>query len=349
MTDGLVASGPFTSRDSEGLRARVDEQLTGLSVVVEAWASGANLLLAGSFARGEACAWMEGDALVALSDLDLFLELSSLRSLAGVRALSAQIHAALPRPPVLRVDLNLLPPGRGDPSRSSFVLHALHEASTSLLACAPGLVSDWRRERYRLNRTALTVLRAAWNLDAPRAVYALRDCREPLCGTWGERLEAPLRDLLMQALDENPGLGLAGLGPESRGEHPRRWAIARELVERLHERWTCSVASGGAEQRATLRLERAKGLARLALAGAVDGRTPRVTVDVHRDLIEARRALALAVCPAGRDPAWVERGVRALSGLGLGPRRWPGDPGEAWTLAARRSALPNPLRIVLGP
>ena len=347
MTDGL-APGPFTSRDSVGLRARVNRQLAGSSKAVEAWAPGARIRLAGSFARGEACAWMRGDALVSLSDLDLFVELPSLRSLAGVRALSAQLPYAAPRPPVLRVDLILLPPGLGAPSRSSFVLHALHEASTSLLACAPGLILDWRQERYRLNRTALTALRAAWNLDAPQAVYALGDCREPLCGAWGEGLEVPLRELLMEALDENPGLGVANLGPGSRGDHPRRWALARQLVERLHERWISKLAAGGAGLRATLRLERAKGLTRLALAGAVDRRAPRVMVDVHRDLIEARRALALAVCPAGLDPAWVERGVRALSGLGLGPRRWPGDPREAWVLAARRSVLPNPLRIVLG-
>ncbi len=336
----FAATGPFTQRSHPSLQLALERDLERIEGALSSWSSRATLYLQGSFARGEACAWLDGGHPVCLSDLDIFLHLPGPAALLRVGGLAKALGEISGELTVPRVDLNLRLPGSREPGPVGFSLHALHEAQLALLACVPGGTRDWRWERYQLNRVVLVALRAAWNLDASGPERRLLGCRAPLDGAWGLRLEPRLRRMALQALDENPGLGLAALPAEVASEHPARWPIAREWVERLHERFATLSREGSGH---LSRSERFKGTARLALA--TPWRTPRVCVDPHAGLFEARRALALAVCPGGLDPAWIERGLWQLGRLGLA-RRWPAKPRAAFEAGRLASALPNPLRIV---
>ncbi len=371
MTVAPSADSPFTASDSPALRAAVERDLARVTALLQGWAPGAAITLGGSFAWGEATAWMQGQRLLSMSDYDLFMSLPHPGHLARLGALRARLGALRPHLYNPRLDLNLQLPGlasrgwqasaaplalAGDlgglaPTSSPlvFCLHALHGAQVGLLACAPGGSRGWLEERYQLNRCALRALRAAWNLEAPRPVHHLLQCREPLRGPWGQGLDRPLRDLLEQALDENPGLGLAGAGPSAAEDHGHRWALACRLVNMLHERWARQASLAGPGVSRQLRRERAKGAARLAWGGLRQGRAPRVSSHAHGALLEARRALLEARLLGGIDGAWLQRGLRGLHDLGLGPRRWPAQPRAAWEIAWRCSVLPNPGRIVSRP
>ncbi len=346
MTSLSRSLGPFARFSPPELRAAVLTELEAIEVALAGALPGARVELAGSFAAGEACAFLEDGRAVVLSDLDLFVRDAGPGMLLQRVGLRAKLEAALQLQLLPSVDLNLVLSGAGA-ATPDFVVHALHDAAQGLLRCAPGRLGDWRQERYELNRVVFTALRAAWNLDASEPVYALLDCRAPLEGAWGERLEPALRSLALDALDENPGLGIAALGPDAREQHRERWVLGRLWVERLQERWHTWLAAAPAPARLALQRERLEGLARLSVASVRGGRVPRPRWDIHKGLFEARRALGIAVCPGGIDPSWLARGLDQLSALGLGPRRWPTDAGQAWEQGRRAARMPNPLRIVI--
>lgn len=371
MTPAGLSEFSFTRADDPVLRRAVVSDLERVSGELQVWSPGAGVSLGGSFAWGEATAWTLGERVVILSDYDLFVSLRGPSALVRLAALRRRLAALAPSLNNPRLDVNLQLAGlasRGwqapvaprslagpEPSPVApssplgFALHALHGAQLGLLACVPGGQLGWQQARYQLNRCALRSLRAAWNLEAPHPVHQLDVCRDILGGAWGEGLELPIVGLLREALDENPGLRLAGLDASCAQEHPRRWALARRLVELLHERWAWQLSLSGRRGQRAHQRERAKGLVRLAVGCAGRARLPGPTADPHRALLEARRGLLEAWTPAGIDVRWLERGLRGLWLLGLGPRRWPREPWSAWEAGRRGARLPNPLRIVSQP
>jgi hypothetical protein len=360
----------FTTADSPELRRLVQEDLDLMAERLLGEAPGATLLLGGGFAFGEGVAWLRDGRLVSLSDYDLFLVLPSALGVARLASVRRAVQELAPRLHNPRLDLNLQLPGLlggawqprvpmpviggpalelapPDPSmRLGFAMHALHGGQLELLACEPSLAADPLTWRYRVNRCALVALRAAWNLESPEPVYSFGACREPLESAWGEGLEAPLRAMLLEALEQNPGLGLASL--ELPAPDLARWSLARLALELLHERWAWQRAGADAAGRRALLRERVKGLPRLVGASLRSGRLPGPVVDAHPLLFEARRSLLEAVIEGGIDVSWLERAQRRLGRLGIGPRRWPRDPREAWRLAREATAVPNPARVVVG-
>ncbi len=365
-------SAGYTRHPSPALTRAVQGDLEGLAAALLALAPGASLRLGGSYALGEAVAWMEGGALRSLSDYDLFLHLPGPSGALRPRALRAALPGIAARLHNPRLDLNLilagpalsagwaqptlpllagppLPPREPDPgARFAFALHALHEAQQGLLACAPvrALAAPWRR--FAINRCAAGVLRAAWNLEAPAPCYSLLACGDALDGDWARGFGAETLALFRTALGENPGLGLVGAAPLTPGALVARWVRARRAVERLHERWHHRISLADPARGRALWRERVKGSARLALGASRRRRLPGLVLDVHPLLFEARRALLEAVLPSGGiDQAWLARAQARLGRTGLGPRRWPVDPTLAWEVARRVSALPNPLRLTV--
>jgi hypothetical protein len=363
-------SGPYTSADSPPLRNAVGQDLARLVGALEAWAPAVGVALGGSFGCGEAVArWSEG-RLEAWSDYDLFVALPARGYLGRIPELRSALERLAPRLHNPRLDCNLLLPGLAIPgdrrpppvlagrfppprvvqpgARLSFALHSLHEAQLGLLRCAPALGLAPAERRHGLDRVALRCLRAAWNLEAEQPVHRILDCRASLEGPWGESFETPLRAFLLTAVNERPELGALGAEPLPSEQLAARWRLARRMAELLYERWHWRLALAGPEAGRALRWERAKGRGRSALAALAARRAPRFGRDAHLGLIEARRALLEAALPhGGLDPAWLERGLRGVSRLGLGPRRWPVREREAFTAATRAAALPNPLRLVL--
>lgn len=361
---------PYTVDDSPRLRDAVQADLDRLVGALGAWEPGAGLALAGSFARGEAVAWVRDDRLCSRSDYDLLVALPGPGPLARLGALRTALQELAPQLNNPRVDCNLLLPGAAAwqaqgtlpvlagsvPSVAgtapgaalAFALHSLHEAQRGLLAMAPCLGGDPAVRRAQLNRCGLTVLRAAWNLEAPQPVHSLRACREPLDSAWGQTHEDHLRSFFADALRENPGLGLAAASPLEPAALAARWIAARRAVETLYERWHWQLYRADSGAARAVRRERLKGRARLAWSRLRSARLPRPDQDAHLGVFAARRDLLEAALPDGSlDPSWLERGLHRARQLGLGPRRWPDDPVEAFALAGR-IALPNPLRIVVG-
>ncbi len=368
----------FTRDDTPALRSLVEQDLASLVHGLRALVPDASLHLGGSFAQGEAVAWERRGRLVAFSDYDLFLGLPgwrwlSPRRLAWLRREAGTLARTLGNS---AVDLNiLLPAGRSrawQPSgalvdlvgggvvapsapteaRWSFVLHTLHGVQEELLGLAPASAKVGLRQWHGVNRCALRVLRAAWNLECgERPVYALSDCAAPLEGAWGATFEPELRILFSSALGENPGLGLRALSRDpSRDRDPAnlgaRWLTTRRAAVVLHERWSWWRAGAGAAARALLGREDIKTWLRLAAVQILGGRAPRLTAHPHDALLRARRELLAAVVrPGVVAPHQLRTAWRALRALGLVRRTFPADPREAWSAATRAARVGNPLRV----
>lgn len=381
MVTRLPAS--FTRDDTPALRERIERDLESLSHGLRALVPGAGVFLGGSFAQGEAVAWVRRGRLVSFSDYDLFLALPGYRwlspyRLSWLRREVGELARSLSNP---SLDLNLLlPKGPGRPWQPSgslsrlagpgldvdsaqaseeavwsFVLHTLHGVQADLLGLAPSGANPSLRRLHGINRCALRLLRAASNLQgASEPVYAVGACAGPLMGAWGRGLEPPVRAVLELALAENLELGLRAFQEEgvelpSSHELDRRWAEARRLADVLHERWFCWSHEAGSRGRGLMWRERQKAWLRLALVQVGAKRAPRFVPRPHQALLRARRELLAAVSRPGVVAAHQLRaGWRILRGLGLVSRSAPADPRDRWAVAVRACRVPNPLRLVVG-